>query len=78
VSEIVYKLKHVPTGLYFDPRGCTVNASVLGRVFSGRKPPRQNFWGVDYTLKDDYDVTYKKTALSEWEVVEFELTEVNK
>lgn len=76
MSQIVYKLKHKPTGLFYDPKGCTNNASEIGKVFN-RKPPRQNFWGVTNSIKKEmgFLVGYQETPLEEWEVVEFELIE---
>lgn len=74
MTQVVYKLRHIPTGLYFEPKGCTVNASVDGRVYN-RKPPRQRFWGISNDLKGKFKEHYHPTALEDWEVVEFELTE---
>lgn len=76
-KQVVYKLRHKPTGLYLEPRGCTVNASVLGKVYT-RKPPRQNFWGIPYELRGCFEEDYRLTPLDEWEIVEFELKEIKK
>lgn len=75
MTQIVYKLLHKPTGLYLDPRGCTCNASVLGKVYTGNKPPRQSFWGVTDELRGKFEDNYHKTPLDEWEVKEFVLVE---
>lgn len=77
MTQLVYKLRHKPSGLFLDPRGCTTNASVLGKVYT-RKPPRQNFWGIPYELRGDFEESYHPTPLEDWEVVEFELSEVKK
>lgn len=77
MSQTVYKLRHIPTGLYFEPRGCTCNASVDGKVFN-RKPPRQNFWGVTHPLSKDYKESYYETPLEDWVVDEFRLTKIEK
>lgn len=77
MSQIVYKLRHKPTGLFLEPRGRRVNASVIGKVYN-RKPPRQNFWGISHELRSQFKEHYHPTALEDWEVVEFELTEIAK
>ena len=74
-KQVVYKLRHKPTGLFLDPRGCTTNGSVLGKVYT-RKPPRQNFWGIPHELFARFEKNYYETPLEDWEVVEFELTEI--
>lgn len=33
-----YRLKHIPTGLYFSPSKATGNLSVKGKVYIDRKP----------------------------------------
>lgn len=79
-DQVVYKLRHKATGYYFDPQGCTTNASLLGKVFTGRKPPRQNFIGLPYELSEGKSggECYRDTELDEWEVVPFGLTNLTK
>lgn len=85
--QVVYKLKHIHTGLFFDPQRYEGNVSKQGKVYSNKKPPRQSFikipHGVD--IENGYDVSQLpqsrhlgcyKTELSDWVVVEYELKEI--
>ena len=85
-EQVVYKLKHKETGLHFDPKGYTGNVSILGKVFTNRKPPRQSFINIPNEInppeswgeKNGFKVRYKKTELDDWEVVEYNLVEIDK
>lgn len=77
-EQVVYKLKHIPTGLYFEPMGYKGNVSEIGKVYSNKKPPRQNFISVPNEIKDKYPINYYETEHSDWEVVEYKLVKLNK
>lgn len=73
----VYKLRHKGTGLFLDPKGSYSNVSKEGKVYTGRKPPRQRFIAIPYEYRGEYESTYE-TELDDWEVVEYKLVEVEK
>lgn len=81
--EIVYKLRHKPTGLFFkDPDWATGNVSKTGKVFI-TKPPRKSSISMLKPLAEEaglvareYGTTEYKTELSDWEIVKFKLTEI--
>lgn len=75
-EEVVYKLRHKSSGLFLDPQGCTTNVSVRGKTYN-KKPPRQRFWGIPYELRGQFKENYCSTELSDWEVVEYHLSEVS-
>ncbi len=82
-GQVVYKLKHKETGYYFDPRGYRGNVSILGKVFTNRKPPRQSFIDIPYDIIPPQNLgwlkeRYKETELTDWEVEEFTLTKLNR
>lgn len=89
-EQVVYKLLHKETGLFFDPQGYQGNVSELGKVYSNKKPPRQSFIHIPHGVvpKADYDVSVLpktnkhynayKTELDDWVVVEYNLVEINK
>lgn len=77
-EQVVYKLMHKDTGLFFEPKGFQGNVSELGKVFSNRKPPRQNFISIPYELRDKYPDDSKKTKHEDWIVVEYTLTEIKR
>ena len=79
--EIVYKLRHKPTGLFFkDPDWESGNVDVLGKVFN-HPPPRKSKMTIpkDLAIINNLECLYHtqtyKTKLSDWEVVEFTITE---
>lgn len=86
-EQVVYKLMHKPTGLFFHPQGYQGNVSEVGKVYSNKKPPRQSFIHIPHGVKPktDYDVSiltkYKhydayRTELDDWVVVEYNLVEI--
>lgn len=77
-EQVVYKLKHTPTGLYFEPMGYKGNVSEMGKVYSNKKPPRQNFISIPNEIKDKYPIDYYDTEHSDWVVEEYKLVKVNK
>lgn len=79
--ETVYKLRHKPTGLFFNtPDYILGNVSKRGKVFSS-PPPRKSRLELPKELAEElnipceYYVVTIKTKLTDWEVVEFVLTE---
>ena len=87
-EQIVYKLLHKDTGLYYDPQKYQGNVSEMGKVYS-KKPSRQSFIKVPngVEVKNGFDVTTLpknrhygsyNTELDDWEVVEYKLVKVNK
>ena len=80
-TDTVYKLRHIETGLFYQPqqRGC--NTSKVGKVYN-RKPARVGFLGISKENADrlgletvfrDYS---RDCELDEWEVVAYELVEI--
>lgn len=87
-EQIVYKLLHKDTGLFYDPQKYQGNVSEMGKVYS-KKPARQSFIKVPngVEVKGGFDVTtlpknrhygHYDTNLDDWEVVEYKLVKVNK
>ena len=83
-EQIVYKLKHTPTGLFFStPDYLLGNVSRLGTVFT-TTPPRKGKITIPKGIAEGlgYDcinsTVTKKCKLSDWEVVEYKLVKLNK
>ena len=85
--QVVYKLRHKHTGLFFEPQKYHGNVSKNGKVYSNKKPPRQSFIMIPHGVEIDngFDITklpkYKhqdcyKTELDDWEVISYTLTEI--
>ena len=85
-QQVVYKLRHKDTGLFFEPQKYQGNVSKNGKVYSNKKPPRQSFIMIPHGVEIDngFDITqlpkYKhqecyKTELDDWEVISYTLTE---
>lgn len=74
-NQKVYKLRHKETGLFLDPKGYNCNVSVVGKVYSNRKPPRQTSLKLGRSMMGEYGNS-RDTNLEDWEVVEYELVEV--
>ena len=72
LEQVVYKLKHVPSGLYYEPQGCRVNTSVLGTVYNN-KPSRVSWVGFQGAYPDGYSKRYNKCSLDDWCVEKFKL-----
>lgn len=86
-QQVVYKLRHKHTGLFFEPQQYHGNVSKNGKVYSNKKPPRQSFIKIPsgVEVKGDFDVTQLpasrhfgsyKTKLDDWEVISYTLTEI--
>lgn len=87
-EQVVYKLLHKDTGLFYDPQKYQGNVSEMGKVYS-KKPSRQSFIKVPngVEVKNGFDVTTLpknrhygnyNTELNDWEVVEYKLVKLNK
>ena len=79
-EQIVYKILHKDTGLYYEPNGSYQTVSEVGKVYSKRKPARQSHITLPYEIRDKYDSQYHnaQTKLDAWEVVEYKLVKLNK
>lgn len=79
-EQVVYKLIHKATGLFYDPHGSYQTVTEVGKVYSKRKPARQTHITIPYELRDKYDSQYHnaRTKLDDWEVLEYKLIKVNK
>ena len=87
-EQVVYKLMHKGTGLFYDPQKHLGNVSVIGKLYN-QKPIRHLFLKIPKSVKlkdrfnsrvlseNEYYSSYD-TVLEDWEVVEYTLTEVNK
>lgn len=76
--DVVYKLKHIPTGLFYAPNGTYRTVSKLGKVYSNRKPARQTHITIPYDIREDYDSQYHNayTKLTDWVVITYKLEEI--
>ena len=74
MAQIVYKIRHKHTGLFYDPKGTYHSVSKWGKVYN-RKPSRQSHITIPYEIRGEYDSQFHnaQTKLSDWEVVEFKL-----
>lgn len=86
-QQVVYKLRHKHTGLFFEPQQYHGNVSKNGKVYSNKKPPRQSFIKIPngVEVESDFNVTELpasrhfgsyKTKLDDWEVIRYTLTEI--
>ena len=86
-KQVVYKLRHKHTGLFFEPQQYHGNVSKNGKVYSNKKPPRQSFIKIPHGVKieNGFDITQLpkarhqdcyKTELEDWEVISYTLTEI--
>ena len=86
-QRVVYKLRHKPSGLFFEPQQYHGNVSKNGKVYSNKKPPRQSFIKIPHgvEIENGFDVTQLpkarhqdcyKTKLDDWEVISYTLTEI--
>lgn len=78
-EQVVYKLLHKDTGLFYDPNGSYQTVTEVGKVYSKRKPARQSHITIPYELRDKYDSQYHnaQTKLDDWEVIEYKLVKLN-
>lgn len=81
-GEVVFKLRHIPTGLFFQPKG-SVNTSTDGKIYT-RAPSRKGWISLSRETADKlgiecpYSSIGWKTELTDWEVVPFEIFEIKK
>ena len=86
-KQVVYKLRHKPSGLFFEPQQYIGNVSKNGKVYSNKKPPRQSFIKIPNGVKieNGFDISQLpkarhqdcyKTELDDWEVISYTLTEI--
>lgn len=74
MAQIVYKLRHKHTNLFWDPKGMYHSVSKWGKVYNN-KPSRQTHIIIPYEIRGEYDSQFHnaQTKLDDWEVVEFKL-----
>ena len=79
-EQVVYKLMHKDTGLFYHPNGSYQTVTKLGKVYSNRKPARQTHITIPYDIRGDYDSQYHnaQTKLDDWIVIEYVLTEIKR
>lgn len=77
-QQVVYKLRHKHTGLFYHPNGTYQTVSKLGKVYSNRRPARQSHITIPYDIRDEYDSQFHnaQTKLDDWEVISYTLTEI--
>lgn len=86
-QQVVYKLRHKYTGLFFEPKQYNGNVSKNGKIYSNNKPPRQSFIKIPHgvEIESGFDITQLskarypdsyKTELDDWEVISYTLTEI--
>ena len=74
MAQIVYKLRHKHTNLFYYPKGAYSSVSKWGKVYN-RKPSRQSHIIIPYEIRSEYDTQFHNapTEIDDWEVVEFKL-----
>ena len=86
-QQVVYKLRHKHTGLFFEPKQYNGNVSKNGKIYRDKKPPRQSFIKIPHgvEIENGFDITHLpkarhqdcyKTELDDWEVISYTLTEI--
>lgn len=77
-QQVVYKLRHKHTGLFFEPQQYIGNVSKNGKVYSNKKPPRQSHITIPYEIRSEFDSQFHnaQTKLDDWEVISYTLTEI--
>lgn len=77
-KQVVYKLRHKHTGLFYHPNGTYQTVSKLGKVYSNRRPARQSHITIPYDIREEYDSQFHnaQTKLDDWEVISYTLTEI--
>ena len=77
-QQVVYKLRHKHTGLFYHPNGTYQTVSKLGKVYSIRRPARQYHITIPYDIRDEYNSQFHnaQTKLDDWEVISYTLTEI--
>ena len=77
-QQVVYKLRHKHTGLFYHPNGTYQTVSKLGKVYSNRRPARQSHITIPYDIRDEYDSQFHnaQTKLGDWEVISYTITEI--
>jgi hypothetical protein len=77
---IFYKLRHIPTGLFFKPSkyGSKSNLSKNGKVYSTKPSLKYVSNGYHHPLKQKWpkaNYEYRKYVEGDWEIVEIKVTE---
>lgn len=91
---IVYKVRHIPTGLFYQPvkgrwASDKSNLSKRGKLYETRQYPKDLHTGgvaVSDNLRKEFNLpsrqtgygSYIETSEKDWEVVEYKLKEINK
>ena len=77
-QQVVYKLRHKHTGLFYHPNGTYQTVSKLGKVYSNRRPARQSSITIPYDIREEYDSHFHntQTKLDDWDVISYTLTEI--
>ena len=77
-EQVVYKLRHKHTGLFYHPNGTYQTVSKLGKVYSNRRPARQSHITIPYDIRGEYDSQFHnaQTKLDDWVVISYTLTEI--
>jgi len=89
---IVYKVRHKPTGLFYQPvkgrwTGSKSNLSKRGKLYETKQYPKRLHTGgiqVSDNLAKEFKITlentrwgnYLRTKEEDWEVVEYKLTKI--
>ncbi len=91
--QTVYKLRHIPTGLFYGPvkgrwKDDKTHISKHGKVYTSKHHIKDfpSYINVSKTINNKFDlgITLKRwgheleTPEKDWEVVEYNLTEINK
>ena len=91
MSDIVYKLKHVPTGMYYQPvkgrfRHDKTNLSVRGKIYSTQSFPKLKNIHINITESQSKKIEGFKqnmwkefiieTKPEDWKVISYNLVEV--
>lgn len=93
MSDIVYKLKHIPSGLYYQPvkgrwKSNKTNLAVRGKVYTSKTYPKMDKPEYIYSsefLTKKYNIRFRETNYgylvdtipSDWELETFELKKLN-
>lgn len=73
VVQTFYKIKHLPTGLFFRPySSCGDSKNKTGKVY--QKKPSLSYLGNK--LRTGYR-TYEDVVLSEWKIITYKVIEVD-
>lgn len=90
-GQVVYKVRHIPTGLFYQPvigrwKDTKSNLSLTGKVYQSKKYPKDLHTGrvnVSKSLKDKFNLilrdtnsgNYLTSVEKDWEIVVYKLVE---